>query len=85
MTHQTHVQRDSNGLINGPKVSLPEHADRTFVGEAHELLKDVDLLVANDGLSTRVDEEIRRIVGVALGVGFDYGEVYGRTRSVVPG
>ncbi len=74
----THVQRDSKGLINGPRVSLPEEPDRTFIGEAHELLKEVDLLVSSRGLSAEVDDDIRRMVDAALGVGFDYGVEFGK-------
>jgi hypothetical protein len=80
MTHTSHVQRDDEGFVTGPEVSLAEHPDRTFVGEVQELLREVDLLVENDGLSEAVDKEIRRIVDVAVAVGFDYGETYGRTR-----
>lgn len=74
----THVQRDTRGLINGPRVSLPEEPDRTFVGEAHELLTEVDLLVSSRGLSSEVEDDIRRMVDAALGVGFDYGVEFGR-------
>jgi hypothetical protein len=80
MTHTSHVQRNASGFVTGPDVSLAEHPERNFVGEVQELLKEVDLLVQNDGLPNAVDEEIRRIVDVAIAVGFDYGETYGRTR-----
>jgi hypothetical protein len=74
----THVQRDTKGLINGPQVTLPEDPGRTFVGEAHELLKEVDLLISTRGLNAEVEDDVRRMVDAALGVGFDYGVEFGR-------
>jgi hypothetical protein len=76
----THVERDAHGFVNGPAVSLPDLPNRSFVGEVHELLQDVDALAADEKLSKKVDVEIRRIVDVALAVGFDYGAEYGRSR-----
>jgi hypothetical protein len=78
VTVVTHVQRDANGLINGPQVHLPEAPDRTFIGEAHELLEELHLLLTDASVNPEVDEGLRRIVDVALGVGFDYGVEFGR-------
>ena len=75
----SHVQRDSTGKINGPVVSLTEDPGRTFVGEVHELMNEVDALVASFGESSELDEDLRRIVDAAIGVGFDYGVEYGRS------
>ncbi len=77
----THVQRDAKGQINGPRVTLPTHPDRTFVGEVHELMSEVDLLVAAHGGSAKLDEDARQIVDAALGVGFDYGVEFGRAEK----
>lgn len=75
------VLRDSKGMINGPCVSLPGHSNRTFVGEAHELMHEIDLLIAEHGGSDKLEEDIRQIVDVALGVGFDYGDAHGRKEA----
>jgi hypothetical protein len=71
------VERNGGGMISGPVVSLGD-SERTFVGEAHELLKEVDLLASSRGLSSEAEDDIRRMVDAALGVGFDYGAQFGR-------
>lgn len=75
----TYVRRDATGKINGPHISLPEDPNRTFVGEVHELMKDLDVLREQHEITTEAEEWLMRIVDAALGVGFDYGVAYGKS------
>jgi hypothetical protein len=79
MTATTQVHRDSKGEINGPVVRLPDAEDRTFVGEVHETVKDLDLLLQTYGVSGAMEEDLRRLVDAAIGMAFDYGTEYGRS------
>jgi len=79
MTTGTQVHRDSNGEINGPAVHLPGKPDRTFVGEVHELIRDLDVVVSTHGASEEMERDLRRILDAAIGVGFDYGTAYGQS------
>ncbi|HRC62907.1 MAG: hypothetical protein K1X87_03025 [Dehalococcoidia bacterium] len=75
----TYVRRDATGKINGPHISLPEDPNRTFVGEVHEVLKEIDLLRESHDITVEVEEWLMRIVDAAVGVGFDYGVAYGKS------
>jgi hypothetical protein len=79
MTAATQVHRDSNGAINGPVVKLPEANDRTFVGEVHETIKDLDLLLSSYEVPDDMEQNLRRLVDAAIGMAFDYGTEYGRS------
>jgi hypothetical protein len=81
MPYTTQVLRDATGKINGPHISLPEDPNRTFVGEVHELMKEIDLLRENHEITSEVEEGLLRIVDAAVGVGFDYGVAFGRTHA----
>lgn len=79
MPYTTHVLRDATGKINGPNVSLPEDPNRTFVGEVHELMKELDLLREDHEITSAVEQGLMRIIDAAVGVGFDYGVAYGKS------
>jgi hypothetical protein len=79
MTAATQVHRDSMGAINGPDVRLPEAEDRTFVGEVHETIKDLDLLLEIYDVSNEMEQDLRHLIDAAIGMAFDYGAQYGRS------
>jgi hypothetical protein len=81
MTAATQVHRDSMGAINGPDVRLPEAEDRSFVGEVHETIKDLDLLLQTYTVSDDMEQDLRHLLDAAIGMAFDYGTEYGRSHG----